>query len=210
MSFSSSRHSWHLWPLSIVLVWGLTAAARAGGPAGGDQCMDATPLSLPGSSGMGSTVGATDTVSSVAMDCLEVPVGGFPLEQTAGLDHIYTFTVDSPGLVTVDATTQDVSYDLQLYILSTCGDGSSCVVGADVGCSIADGSNFPCNGSPAESISMMLDAGTYFLYVDSFASAAGGGYTLDLPEPVAGGAGLAALAALLGCAARRRRARERG
>ena len=138
-----------------------------GGPdidTGGASCATATPIAATPFNDTGTTVGATNTNTSIPAGCSDYTT-------TAGPDLIYTFTT-TPSASGINITATGAgAYDISIYVLSTCGNSATCVVGADAtldgGTETISGTTFP--------------AGTYGLYIDSFYATGGasaGSYTL--------------------------------
>jgi len=111
----------------------------------------------------GTTVGGTNGVS---ISCTEYGT-------VDGPERIYTFTPTGPNNLTFQVVGGG-SFDPAIYILDTCGDGTSCLEGSDDVPSIT-----------APSINFSGTAGTeYYFYVDSYwpsSNAAGQGtFTLNV------------------------------
>jgi len=126
----------------------------------------------------GTTIGANNTVNSIPLSC-----NGF-YTATAGPDVIYRFTLPplanrgSSCTLTLDPT--GANWDPSIYILSTCGNGTTCVRGAD---SVGTNGTEQITDAQFDAI----PAGTYYFFVDSFyASGAlsAGTYTLNFNCPV--------------------------
>lgn len=136
--------------------------------AGGDTCGTAVPIpSLPFSD-TGDTTGAANDVSDVS--CPH-PLLASPSDP--GPDLIYSFTVASGNNLTISVANTS-PYDTSIYVLSTCGVGTTCVAYKDT-----------VPGNPTETINLVgLAPGTYYLYIDSFypaSNAAGHGvYNLSI------------------------------
>lgn len=89
-----------------------------------------------------------------------------------GPDHVHSVTLDVPSRVRIH---QQSEYDGALYLRTTCEDASS-----ELTCSDDFGS------SASSQISARLDAGTYYVFSDSYAREQSGDYVLSLeqaPEP---------------------------
>lgn len=147
---------------------------------GGDTCGAAAAVVGPlPFADTGTTVGASNTVSLLPLACN----GNYTAVN--GPDKIYTFTTSGgAGMVGFDVTTTEPNYDMSIYVLGTCDDGNSCIVGAD-DCFAANAAGNPCGASSDESIAATAFAdGTYFFYVDSFYSVGGpraaGPFALDV------------------------------
>ncbi|HUD41477.1 MAG TPA: hypothetical protein VMR06_05695 [Dokdonella sp.] len=102
----------------------------------------------------GTTVGG---VNGVDISCTEYGT-------VDGPERIYTFTPTGTNNLTFSVIGQSGVYDPAIYILDTCGDGTSCLIGSD---------DVPSQFSP--SINFSGTAGTeYFFYVDSYWAAGDG------------------------------------
>ena len=148
----------------------LGSAAAAVPKAGGDTCATPTAIGPTPYTDSGTTLGAVNDVAAVPIACN----GNYTA--VAGPDHIYSVTVGAGNNLSFTAT-PTAAWDPSIYLLSTCGTGTSCVTGADDGLS-----------NTAESFSASgLAAGTYFFYVDSFYSTgalSAGPYTVDITGTV--------------------------
>ena len=121
--------------------------------AGTDDCPGAPiPGPLPFNDS-GDTCTATNTVTTYGGTCtLPYPYGGE--------DMVYELTVGTGNSVGFSMDLTDSLGDLVLFIISTCGDGNSCVVnsqdaiGPGVGPEIIDPAGYA--------------SGTYYVYVDSY------------------------------------------
>lgn len=129
----------------------------AGAPApnaGGNSCATATPIPTLPRTDTGTTVGAASTVGTLPSGCSDYT-------SVAGPDQIYTFTTGAGASVGISVTPTTATYDAAVYVLSTCGNAATCVVGSDAVLAGATES-IPAQNYPA---------GTYGLYVDSFYTA---------------------------------------
>jgi len=149
----------------------VTPGGGAGAPvaeapdAGGETCATATPIgALPFND-------ADDTTGHIN-DNDTIPVGCSDYTQTSGPDLLYVFTATAGNNIAFTVTPSDNAYDPALYVLGTCGNAGTCVVGADA--CLANGQPQPpgCgDGDGDEDIPAVLDRftpGTHALYVDSF------------------------------------------
>lgn len=152
-------------PMSEALAARLSAKSNAvqGGCGGG------TPITTLPFQQVDTTVGGTNSIDTFP----DTSCVGWTSSQ--GPEDIYLVTLASGNNVTFQ--TQGVgSFDQNMYLLSTCGDNTSCVAGADVNFNDVNMfESFSVNG---------IAAGSYFLYIDSYYPAGGptgeGGYTLDV------------------------------
>lgn len=123
---------------------------------GADGCppTGAAITSLPFSD-PGTTCDNTNTVTNYGGVCgtdLPFPYGGE--------NAIYQITLAAGNNVTFDANLSGSAGDLALFLLTTCGTGSSCIAhSADT---IGVGTN------PETIAAASYPAGTYFLYIDSY------------------------------------------
>ncbi|MGB0134498.1 hypothetical protein, partial [Dokdonella sp.] len=125
--------------------------------AGGDTCATAPNINALPFSDSGTTVGATNTVAALQAGCSDYTAVNGP-------DQIYTFTTTAGASVAITLTPTTATYDPAIYVLSTCGTGTTCVTGSD-----------STLGGAAETINAFAFApGTYGLYVDSFYAAGAG------------------------------------
>ena len=128
---------------------------------GADACPGTAFGTLPFNDS-GTTVGLTNdmnTTSGAGANCTQW--GG----QVAGPDVIYTFTPGAGASMTFTVTPGNAVYDSAIYLLTTCGTGSTCVQKMDSTLS-----------GQAEVLGpVSLTQGTpYFFYIDSFYAAGGG------------------------------------
>ena len=146
----------------------------------------------------GTTVGKVNDIFAITPGISNYP-------QVAGPDVFYTFTVVTPGIMSIRLTPlQSGTYDPAIYLLFGGTTGSHAILGRDA---FGPGQVETMNDLP-------LDAGTYYLVVDSYEATgpqSAGAYTLEItgdiglasiPEPAT-----AALAAAAGLVAVRRRRR---
>lgn len=154
---------------------------------GSDTC--AAPPTIPGLgvgqmyNDTGTTVGKTNTVGTIPLACN----GNYTT--VAGPDAIYTFTTGPTPNPTFLVTTTSTTYDPSIYILGTCNDGTSCIVGSD-DCFGQTTPGNPCGAVSDESFgpTPLPASSTLFFYVDSFygpASPNGAGpYSLTVTGPL--------------------------
>jgi hypothetical protein len=120
--------------------------------AGGDDCASATVIaSVPYNDNMGNTSTATDSPLFLGAACTGGGAGS-----REGPDRIYSFTVAAGNSLTFQVTPA-ATYDVDIYLLGTCGSGSTCVIERDTGI----------EGQPETLGPVALSPGTYYLYVDS-------------------------------------------
>lgn len=137
----------------------------------GGTCASPTAFTAVPFSDSGTTVGATDVISSVPSACSQWGT-------TAGPEAIYSFVAGAAANLTFSVTPGNGDYDAMAYIVSTCNSAASCVVGADDGYA----------GAAETFTASALTAGTtYYLHIDSYYSASGaypayaaGPYTLSV------------------------------
>jgi Bacterial pre-peptidase C-terminal domain len=119
--------------------------------AGGDTCATATTIATLPYNDNGDTSTATNQILFLNTTC-----AGLGMLSREGPDRIYSFTVTSGNSVTITVT-PSASYDVDIYLLGTCGNGNTCVHESDSGIE-----------GQAETIGpVTLAPGTYYLYVDS-------------------------------------------
>jgi len=119
--------------------------------AGGDTCSSPTAISALPFNDTGDTSSATDQTVFLNSTC----AGGGAITRE-GPDLIYSFNV-YPGNSLTFQVTPAATYDIDIYLLGTCGSGQTCVQESDSGV----------EGQPETIGPIALDPGTYFLYVDS-------------------------------------------
>jgi hypothetical protein len=118
---------------------------------GGDNCGSATQiLSLPYND-TSDTSTATDSGIFLSTTCTGGGAGS-----REGPDLIYSIVVSSGNSLTFQVT-PSANYDVDIYLLGTCGTGSSCVQEKDTGI----------EGQTETLGPVTLQPGTYFFYVDS-------------------------------------------
>ncbi len=138
--------------------------------AGGDNCATPTAIAATPFNDTGTTVGSTNTYAAHP----DTVCTGYT--SSAGPDHIYSVQLGAANNVTF--TVQAVAdYDQAIFLLSTCGDNTTCVVGADA--------SFTPDTDMIETFNVSGAApGTYFFYIDSFYPVGDtrgeGPYTLDV------------------------------
>jgi hypothetical protein len=129
---------------------------------GGDGCPPGAFVSdpMPWNDTGDTCAGFTNTVTTYAGTCtLPFPYGGE--------DVIYEMTLSAANTVDFSMDIAGSTGDLVLFVLSTCGDGSTCVansqdsIGVGVGPELIPSASYP--------------AGTYYVYVDSYYSAGSAG-----------------------------------
>jgi hypothetical protein len=132
----------------------------------GGNCTTPTQFSSVPYSDSGTTVGATNIISSIPSGCSDYTTVAGPeavYSFVAGNSANLTFTVEGFG-----------DYDTSIYLVSTCNSGTTCIAGAD--------STY--YGAETFSVSSLTSGTTYYLHVDSFYSSASaygsGDYTLDV------------------------------
>ena len=145
------------------------SAPRAEAPnAGGENCATATPIATLPFNDSDDTTGHVDDNSDIPGGCSDYTITGGP-------DLLYTFTAGPGNNIAFNATPTDQIYDVSIYVLGTCGQSATCVIGADA--CLADGQpQVPgcTDGDGDEDIPGVLDrfaSGTHAIYVDSFYAA---------------------------------------
>ncbi len=142
--------------------------------AGTDDC-PGTPVGALPFSDPGNTCGATNNITTYGGVCgtnLPFPYGGE--------DHVYQITLGTGNNVEFSADLTDSTGDLVLYLLTTCGDGNSCVANSQ--------DSIGAGAGPELIAATAYTPGTYYVYIDSYynAGAAGscGSYTLSVTGTV--------------------------
>ena len=123
--------------------------------AGGDLCSAPTAITTLPFNDTGTTVGANNnSTGSLPFSCGIVGSGDI----RPGPDVFYSFTILGPGnSLTFTVTTTSNTFDTGIYVLSVCGNLSTCQGGADT--------NF--DGEPESFMVSDLTPGTYYFGVDS-------------------------------------------
>lgn len=154
-------------------------------PAGGGSC--ATPVSvtaLPFNQAGNTCGGANNITNYDGGTCgADLP---FPYP---GPEDVWAITVGASNAITVQADLTGSTGDLALFLLSECGDGSSCMfssqdaIGAGAGPEALNNTAAP-GAPPVPGVLDGLTAGnTYYVYVDSYygtGSISCGTYTLQV------------------------------
>jgi hypothetical protein len=147
----------------------LVHAANQAATGGGDSCATATPIpTLPYNDS-----GDTSTANNSTVFLSDTCSGGGEISRE-GPDLIYSITVGAGNSLTFTLTPTTPSYDPVIYILGTCGTGSSCTHIRDVA-----------NKGQAETLGpITLAPGTHYVYIDSAFpaedEAGAGAYTLSV------------------------------
>jgi len=149
--------------LSLVLLSIILIATGASAPvspsaiaAGGDTCAAPTVIAALPFNDSGNTSLATNQMVFLNQTC-----AGFGAVTRPGPDLIYSVTV-YPGNSLTFQVNPGAGYDVDIYLLGTCGDGATCVRESDTGT----------EGQPETLGPVTLTPGTYSFYVDSI-------YTID-------------------------------
>lgn len=139
---------------------------------GGVSCPGTSVPSLPFSqAGNNCTSGATNTISNYGGPCaVSLP---FPYP---GPEDIFQIVLGAGNSVGFSLALGGSTGDLAIFLIGTCGDGTSCVansqdaIGPGVGPELIAAATYP--------------AGDYYLYIDSYYAVGQGGncgtYTLDI------------------------------
>ncbi len=134
---------------------------------GDDDCPPSTIINSTPFNDTGDTCGNTNTITTYSGTCtLPFPYGGE--------DQVYGLTVGGGANINISADLTGSTGDLALFIVGTCGDGSTCVANSQD--SIGPGAG------PEEILGFSAAVGNYFLYVDSYYNAGSPGScgTFDL------------------------------
>lgn len=143
---------------TLICEPGTGGGSAGGGTAVGDSCTSPAVLVLSG--GSGSTSGSLTGLANDSTQC-----------SGAGPDAVYSVTVTSTG--TLQASVTAVGFTPRISIRSTC-----------------TGTPLACDANPISGIaqtSTTVSPGTYFIWIDSSVSGAGGSYSLLVST--SGGAG---------------------
>lgn len=143
------------------------ALAPPGSSAGGEDCATATVIASLPFVDSDDTTGNVDDVTALAAQCSD-------FTQVNGPDLVYSFTVSAGNSVAFQVTPTNATYDPAIYVLGACGDGATCVIGADA-CFRSGAATQPSaclDGDGDEDVpALTYAAGTHALYVDSFYAA---------------------------------------
>jgi hypothetical protein len=136
--------------------------------AGGENCGTATVIAAPlPFTDSDDTTGNTSDVNLLPVPCSTYAV-------VDGPDLVYAFTVSAGNSVAFNVTPTNATYDPAIYVLSACGDASTCVVGADA-CVRSGAVSQPTgclDGTADEDLpAQTYAAGTHAVFVDSFYAA---------------------------------------
>jgi hypothetical protein len=160
-----------LLPAALLCVAG---PARAADPplllvpdAGGEGCATATAITvLP--------FADSDDTTGHASDVNLLPDGCSTYQIVDGPDLVYSFTVTAGNSVAFTVTPTNATYDPAIYVLGTCSDATTCVVGADACVRSGVASQPPgcVDGTADEDLPPQAYAvGTHAVFVDSFYAA---------------------------------------
>jgi len=110
------------------------------------------------------TTGADSSIDAVPLACN----GNYTSQ--AGPDHVYQFTVGPGNSLSFLLSTTDPDYDPSIYVVSTCGAGNSCVLGAAAdSCFALNAAGNPCGATSDEGFGpFSFEPSVYYFYVDSF------------------------------------------
>ena len=149
---------------------------NAGGtvPAGGGSC--ATPVNITALpfSQAGNSCGGTNNINDYdSPACLANLAFPYP-----GPEDVWAITVGAGNALNVSASLTGSTGDLALFLVGTCGSGTSCIATSQDAIGAGEG---PEQIDPADMSG--LAAGTYYVYVDSYygtGAASCGTYTLSV------------------------------
>jgi hypothetical protein len=157
----SSRHILRLLAIAVVVLGAVSEQASSiGAPgstvplsvlAGGETCATAVPITTLPFNDAGDTTTSSNEMLFLGTTCSGGGIGTRP-----GRDHIYQFNVFAGNSLTFQVT-PDAIYDTAIYILGTCGNGSTCTQHADTGI----------EGQTETIGPVTLAPGTHYLYIDS-------------------------------------------
>lgn len=130
---------------------------------GGENCATATAITSLPFNDSDDTTGNVSDVNALGKQCTDYAI-------VAGPDLVYTFTVGAANAVTFRVNPTNATYDPAIYVLGACGDGNTCVIGADACLRSGVAQQPSClDGDADEDIPPIPYApGTHALYVDSF------------------------------------------
>jgi hypothetical protein len=156
MTYRSRAVSLILLSISLIAMGAGAPVSPSAVTAGGDTCATATVIASLPYNDSGNTSSATNQMLFLNSTC-----AGFGAVARPGPDLIYSVTV-YPGNSLTFQVTPGAGYDVDIYLLGTCGNGATCVRESDTG---AEGQS--------ETLGpVTLTPGTYYFYVDSI-------YTID-------------------------------
>lgn len=141
----------------LAIIVSLLSVSRDANADGSDTCPAAAIPPVLDTSGTatdnssGTTVGRANDVATVPLACNQI------YQQVAGPDVFYTLFVGAGNAFSVTVTPSR-GYDPSVYLLSTCGAGNTCALGADNGLA----------GQPEVLTVNGLAPGRYTLGIDSF------------------------------------------
>lgn len=151
--------------------WSNTPAQGVALKAGSNDCTSPVDITALPFNDTGDTTDAGSTIDQVSNNCpglYQEP--GTSVSNLPGPDQIYMITVGSGNSLNLTLTTSDDNYDPAIYLVTTCGDGSTCTIGSDVCYAVANQFN-PCDPISTESIDVSgMTSGTYYFFVDSYYS----------------------------------------
>ena len=139
--------------IGLVLLLVIVPVAVVFGLDGGDTCADAVPITSLPFNDTGDTTSNTNTLSSYSGTCT------LPFSY-AGEDQIYEITVGPGNLMNFSMDLTGSLGDLALFIISNCGDGTSCVINSQDAIGPGAGPEIISN--------VTLPPGTHYLYIDSY------------------------------------------
>jgi hypothetical protein len=136
--------------------------------AGGENCGTATVIAAP------LPFTDSDDTTGNASDVGLLPEGCSNYQIVDGPDLVYSFTVGAGNSVAFTVTPTSATYDPAIYVLGTCSDAATCVVGADA-CLRSGAASQPAScldGTADEDLPAQAYAvGTHAVFVDSFYAA---------------------------------------
>jgi hypothetical protein len=149
----NNRNFSRLLKIGLVLLLGILPVAVVFGLDGGDTCAEAVPITALPFNDTGDTTANTNTLTNYTGTCtLPFPYGGE--------DQIYEITVGPGNLMNFSMDLAGSTGDLALFIISNCGDGTSCVINSQD--AIGPGAG------PEVINNVNLPDGTHYLYIDSY------------------------------------------
>lgn len=152
----SNRKFGRLIKIGLVLLLVIVPVAVVFGLDGGDTCGEAVPITALPFNDTGDTTSYTNDLTNYTGTCtLPFPYGGE--------DQIYEITVGPGNLMNFSMDLTGSTGDLALFIISNCGDGTSCVINSQDAIGPGQG--------PEVINNVSLPTGTHYLYIDSYYNA---------------------------------------
>jgi hypothetical protein len=149
----SNKKIGRLIKIGLALLLVVVPMAVVFGLDGGDTCAQAVPITSLPYNDTGDTTPFNNDLTFYSGTCT------LPFSY-AGEDEIYEITVGPGNLMNFSMDLTGSAGDLALFIISNCGDGTSCVINSQDAIGPGVG--------PEVINNVVLPAGTHYLYVDSY------------------------------------------